>query len=220
MEAKILARLQTILDQRKMDVLSGVRFRIETYSPEDVREMLLMCYKSEVESRMMEFIPDEATNEKVVKTSKWLCSANRFGLLLYGSVGSGKTTLARSICTLINVLYGNAYNYEDRKGVVRVSALDLANRVSEDKSYLYDLKHKELLFIDDLGVEPETVKCWGNEISPITELLYSRYDNQLFTIATSNLAEEEFGERYGKRIYDRMEEMFDRLYYNNKSYRK
>lgn len=182
--------------------------------------MLLMCYKSEVESRMLDFVSDENTSQKISKTAKWLCTVQRFGLLLYGSVGSGKTTLARSVCTLIGILYGSTGSYEDRKGVVRISALDLANQVSQDKNYLSELKRKEMLFIDDLGVEPETVKCWGNEVSPITELLYSRYDNQLFTIATSNLAEEEFGERYGKRIYDRMEEMFDRLYYNNKSYRK
>ena len=78
----------------------------------------------------------------------------------------------------------------------------------------------ELLFIDDVGTEPESVKSWGNEFSPVTELIYARYDRQLFTIATSNLADEEFGERYGLRIADRMEEMFERLHYKQNSYRR
>ena len=86
--------------------------------------------------------------------------------------------------------------------------------------YCNKLKNQELLFIDDIGTEPASVKRWGNEFSPVLELLYARYDRQLFTIATSNLKDSDFGERYGIRIADRMEEMFERIYYQNKSYRK
>lgn len=77
-----------------------------------------------------------------------------------------------------------------------------------------------MLFIDDIGTEPASIKSWGNEISPVTELLYSRYDRQLFTIITSNLNDKELEERYGLRIADRMAEIFDRLYYSNGTYRK
>lgn len=179
-----------------------------------------MCYKSEVEKRCMEFKADEVTLDKINKASKWLAGTRKFGLLLYGAVGSGKTTLARSICNLISIIYGSGSSYSDRKGVCRISALDLAAKVQADPSYLGSLKNQELLFIDDLGTEPAVVKSWGNEISPVTELLYARYDRQLFTMATSNLSDEEFCERYGSRIADRMEEMFERLYYSHKSYRK
>jgi DNA replication protein DnaC len=82
------------------------------------------------------------------------------------------------------------------------------------------LKNQELLFVDDIGTEPASVKSWGNEFSPVTELIYARYDRQLFTIATSNLKDTDFGERYGSRISDRLEEMFERVFYQNKSYRK
>ena len=50
----------------------------------------------------------------------------------------------------------------------------------------------------------------------MVELLYARYDRQLFTIATSNLKDSDFGERYGIRIADRMEEMFERIYYQTR----
>lgn len=181
--------------------------------------MLQMCYQTEVESRYKSFVSDSHTLEKIQKAAKWLCSTRKFGLLLYGSVGSGKTTLARSICTLIGILYGSG-SYDEQKCVVRVSALELASRVADNPGYLRKLREYEMLFIDDMGVEPASVKSWGNEISPLTELLYARYDMQRFTIATSNLGDDEFAERYGRRIYDRMEEMFDRLHYSNGSYRK
>lgn len=181
--------------------------------------MLQMCYRSEVERRMMAFVYDEATKEKIVKTAKWLCGTKKFGLLLYGSVGSGKSTMARAVCNLIGILYNSSLAME-RKGVYRISALSLAKSISDDPTYFGKIKNQELLFIDDVGTEPASVKSWGNEFSPVTELIYARYDRQLFTIATSNLADEEFGERYGLRIADRMEEMFERLHYNQRSYRK
>ena len=81
-------------------------------------------------------------------------------------------------------------------------------------------RESEMLFIDDMGIEPSTVKSWGNELSPVTELLYFRYDKQLFTLVTSNLNDEQLSKWYGSRILDRFNEMFDRVYFTGKSYRK
>ena len=51
-------------------------------------------------------------------------------------------------------------------------------------------------------------------------MLYYRYDNQLFTIITSNLiGDEDIEKRYGERIADRFIEMFDLIGFENKSYR-
>ena len=55
-----------------------------------------MCYQSEVERRNMKYVSDEATLEKIGKAAKFLCGNGKFGLLLYGTVGSGKTTLAKA----------------------------------------------------------------------------------------------------------------------------
>jgi DNA replication protein DnaC len=50
--------------------------------------------------------------------------------------------------------------------------------------------------------------------------LQYRYDKQLFTIATSNLSNEDFEERYHERVNDRRREMFDTLLFENLSFRK
>lgn len=218
MDINIKNQLQKILD-RQLETTTETRFRIEGYSKETVQEMLLMCYQHEVRKRRIPFQEDKETLEKIEKAAKWLTGDYKVGLLLYGIVGSGKSTLGKAICNLIGILHNSSISSE-RKGVFRVSALDLAKNVANDPMYFNKLKNQELLFIDDIGTEPASVKSWGNEFSLVVELLYARYDRQLFTIATSNLKDSDFGERYGIRIADRMEEMFERIYYQNKSYRK
>ena len=106
--------------------------------------------------------------------------------------------------------------------MVGISALNLTESArNENKERLRALQSAELLFIDDVGTEPSTVKVWGNEVSPLVDLLYYRYDKRLFTLVTSNLiGDGDIERRYGLRIADRFAEMFDLLGFDNDSYRR
>ena len=45
----------------------------------------------------------------------------------------------------------------------------------------------DVLGLDDLGTEPSEVLDYGNVYTPVIDLLTKRYEEQLFTIITTNL---------------------------------
>ena len=73
----------------------------------------------------------------------------------------------------------------------------------------------DMLGIDDLGTEPSEVMDYGNVI----DLLTKRYEEQLFTIITTNLTPQQIREHYGDRIADRLNEMVKKIVFNNATYR-
>lgn len=196
------------------------RFSLADRDPKELEDMLLTCYKAEVVKRRMQMIQDGTTEERVRKAAKWLSGKHKTGLLIYGAAcGTGKTTLANAMCNLVNYLFDSVYS-QDRKTVYRTSAINLVKMYSDNPEQYKRMVSQELLFVDDLGTEPVNIKIYGNEFSPVTELLYNRYDWQRWTIVTSNLSDEQLKERYGTRIDDRLREMFDRILFQGKSYRK
>lgn len=174
--------------------------------------MLEETYIYYVKARKKQYDPSRS-KEMILKAAKWITDDRRPGLLLYGTVGSGKTTLSDSLLKTILILHPNERIY-------RRSALAISAEAKDSPDGFKETIRSKLLFIDDLGEEPAVVKNYGNEISPIVELLYYRYDRQLFTVITTNLTEQEISSRYGVRIEDRFAEMFDRIYFNNPSFRR
>ena len=73
--------------------------------------------------------------------------------------------------------------------------------------------------IDDLGTEPSEVLDYGNVYTPVIDLLTKRYEEQLFTVITTNLTPQKIREHYGDRIADRFNEMVKKIVFSNGTYR-
>lgn len=204
----------------------------------DIAKVLENMCKFIVEGRGGTYKPIE----EIGRIARWLEKPHRNGLLLLGNVGSGKTTIARAIREIINhleigrftdnnglmiakgwIAYGKMKN-ESNNWMEEVSAVNLCRIVGSEK--FEKAKNCAALMIDDIGSEPDVVKVYGNEQSPVAEIIDFRNDNQLFTIATSNLSTRtslgvnQFLERYGDRTASRMTELFDVIIIKGKDHRK
>lgn len=205
------------------------------YKAEQIMQIVGANYKAEVLKRITADKYKNATDklkENISRVSTWLCDPmKRPGLLLYGNVGTGKTTLLRAICATINKI---CTREEDERGI-KEDVLDIPNPISIVKAKQiiteytvrsaqnnrYDLMNKvALLAIDELGVESTEAKLYGNVSEPLIDLLCERYDKQLCTIISTNMGLEEIEERYGRRVSDRFSEMFTAIPFTENSFRQ
>lgn len=131
------------------------------------------------------------------------------GLLVFGGVGTGKSTLM------------NFFRFNALQSYRVVSARKIENEYSElgeevlahyseDRPMAVNADpygHQKLsLCIDDMGTETEG-KHYGKDRNVIAEIIQNRYDANLYTHLTSNTSADEIGKLYGQRVRDRLREM-------------
>lgn len=211
------------------DVCKAIQTRPRFALPFDVKDIvnaLNAAYNAEVASRNCKMEAGDDYSAKVRSVAEWSADGyGRVGLLLYGNVGTGKTTMMYALCRVINYFVRPAYNElvidEDYKKAINiVRAKDVVDAYQNDRG-LYDRMCKvSLLAIDEFGIEAIDVKSYGNSNEPIIDLLSMRYDRRLCTVISSNLDLAEIRNRYGIRLQDRFVEMFKMVAFNGKSYRK
>lgn len=196
------------------------RFKIPlTY--EDTVTALLTSVQVEVEYRHRTFRQSDALSGYIRSAAGWLQGNGKFGLMLLGMPGNGKTTLMRAITSLINI-YEPKSPYGETVSVRPIAATELARINRDDYARFKKICDEPMLAIDDLGQEPNEVLDYGNVVTPAVDLLCHRYNEQLFTLVTTNLGKR--GDRslrsyYGDRIADRFNEMMDFIVFDNPSYR-
>lgn len=201
--------------QRKITV---DRFRLP-WGFEDSVDAITAAYMAEVEYRHREYVADDHTAEHIKKAAQWLTAERpKFGMLLCGKCGNGKSTLAYAIGSLVSYIYKDSYSQETPY-LRFVDAKEICAVAKDDYKAFKVLCRQQMLAIDDLGTEPAEVLDYGNVLNPAIDLLSSRYKDQLFTVVTTNLTPKEIREHYGDRIADRFNEMFERIIFNNETYR-
>lgn len=181
-------------------------------------DALTAAVMAEVERRHKHYRPSPEQSGYIDAAAEWLTDGGRFGLLLCGLPGNGKTTLMRAIASLIDWCnikddYGEAMsvNSYDARDVARI------NRESYDR--FKQVANLPILALDDLGLEPTEVLDYGNVLSPVIDLLSVRYNKQLTTLVTTNLTGKDIRKKYGARIADRFNEMMQVIIFTNATYR-
>lgn len=140
------------------------------------------------------------------------------GIYFHGNKGSGKTTLATRLALKLIRKHGIKIKYckleRDYLGAMRDS---FEKKVDTTEKEIFNAFAKvPVLILDDFGVEKQT--DWST--SKIFDLIDYRYENELLTIVTSNLALSEFTEMSYGRVYSRLCEMCIQIGIIEKDYRE
>jgi len=168
------------------------------------------------------FIPDEAQIRAYRTAIEYV---NQFpsidGLMLYGSVGGGKTHLAAAIVNSIidrldldnkRLVQTGGSCYATYAPIKFVGAIDLLTRVKasynddrEDSTQeiISACQNAALLVIDDFGAERQSE--WTGE--RWYEIINYRYSEGLPLIITTNCRTNDLPNKYNTRLLDRLKEM-------------
>ena len=188
---------------------------------DDAKVYLLAAYQAEVERRHRVFERNEYFDEQLNLIANYLTGGSeKFGLMFCGLCGNGKTTWAKALQLLVSGL--NLKNLINNLYYVFPlwNAKDLAMRSKGNYNDWRNVMRYQLMIVDDLGTEPREVMEFGNVYTPLIDLITTRYEEQLYTIFTTNLTPAQLEEKYGKRIVDRLNEMVEKVVFENESYRR
>lgn len=135
---------------------------------------------------------------------EWLTNNNRKGIILMGSVGRGKTLIARFIIPLIlNKVLGKTVSFHS---MCKLNTLKDIQEV---------MKHK-IIVLDDLGVE-NIVNEYGNKIDAFSMIVDEAEKENKLLIITTNLNKKLLLEKYKPRSYDRLMSMCKLVIFKNNS---
>jgi len=163
----------------------------------------------------------DALSEQIDHMAAWLAGdSSKFAAVLCGGCGNGKTTLVKAFQNLLCYLNIPVPDGHGKVWGLRLcDAREIAGIARTDYSAFLTLVRFPMLAIDDVGIEPLEVMEYGNVVNPVVELLTKRYDEQLFTLLTTNLTPDGIRKRYGDRIADRLNEMAVVIPFKNSTYR-
>lgn len=192
------------------------RFKLDLPENEAIK-ILTAAYKAQVENRHCCFLEDENIIRAIEFTASWLTLDNKKpGLYFTGLCGTGKTTMIKAINMVVDWYYTNTRF----RPMAIIKATDLASMAMNNYHEFKLLAKRTILAIDDLGQEPAVISNYANVMKPCIEILSERYDAQLTTFISSNLAPENIKEYYDERLSDRFREMMEIIPFESKTFRK
>lgn len=160
-------------------------------------------------ANLKDLIINEHNADMVAKArqyAKYFDEYTTTGLLLSGTVGTGKTHLSFGIGRYL----ASKGFWPYRKSFVDICLAikrSWRQEVSEENRVKEPLLKDSPIILDDLGAEAreKTEQGWVSEL--LFEIVQTRYEKELPTIITTNLKLDELSQRYGERTASRICEM-------------
>ena len=211
--------IETLMSRLCQPRTTKERFRLP-FDEDTAAKLLKSAVEGEVRRFGGTFLCPDAVEAQVRSLAVSLTSGRRCGVMLCGLCGNGKTTMMRASQNLLNVVRIPDSFHRNVYGMPIVSAVHIAHLCRSSNDGFLQLCNHEMLGIDDMGIEPLEVQEFGNMHRPLTDLLTRRYENRGFTFITTNLVPQQIRKLYGDRIADRLNEMVDKIVFDNPSFRK
>ena len=149
--------------------------------------------------------PDFKLDDVTAKICRSIFESQK-GLIVAGSKGIGKTLsfdIYRRIC--IGIFKQSCEAWETKE-------IEIVYK-SQGSGIIEQLAKIDVLIINDLGLESAKLMDFGTERNIISDLLYLRYrayqTDKKRTYITTNLSKESLNQRYGDRLAERFNEMFN-----------
>ena len=164
----------------------------------------------------------EIPSAQLKEVAKWVVTGLKKGLYLWGVCGNGKTTTLNTIRIFLNAIHQSyAVGFQPNNMGLRRrwTSGEKLSELGEDEHYTQSVYEADVLYIDDLGLDPSVSKRWGEEKHPFAELVQKKYNKNSVVIITSNIKPTDLQRRYGERVVDRMKQMFASVEYTERSYR-
>ena len=142
------------------------------------------------------------------------------GLLIWGEIGIGKSTLMKILAEYQRTL-GNGFkcvNCGFLSAQYASYGIEALNESTWNENYKGCTPIER--GFDELGREPIPAKYYGSELNVMQHIFQIRYDLKAKTHCTTNLSPETIGEKYGIHILDRAVEMFNFIELKGESLRK
>lgn len=140
----------------------------------------------------------------------------RKGLWLWGSIGTGKSTIIRIMNYYSKFSQGldignypiGGFRIESATGIVNNFVLKGQDALN---LYTYNNGTPRTMAFDELGREPCPAKYFGTEVNVMQYIFQCRYEfrNECLTHVTTNFSPKEIQRMYGSYIADRINEMFN-----------
>lgn len=154
------------------------------------------------------------------------------GMWIWGSIGTGKSTLLQVINRFNYLLNPKTHVFENNRwfyvsgGFKIINCTTASNRYSHDgmeglEYFTYNNGNPHTIGFDELGREPNPSKYYGTEMNVMQYIFQSRYElrHECRTHVTTNMELKGITALYGTYIADRVKEMFNIVEVSGKSFR-